>query len=98
MGYQSAPQQQLMWPARFKSTMSGSAAAEGESIASVPKDLFELGKQLERQHEIKENITKAKKDIIEKQSEGLKLALNVSRDKASLNEHIEAMDQELINS
>ena len=92
--------QPTMWPMRFKSSTMSETAPEtsDNSIASVPKDLFELGKQLERQHEIKENIAKAKRDIIEKQSEGLKLALNVSRDQVGLNEHIEAMDQELVNS
>ena len=83
-----------MWPVRQKSSSIG---GEGESIASAPKDLFELGQQLEKQHEIKANIAKVKKEIIQKQSDGLKLALNVSRKKAELGKHIEGMDEKVVN-
>ena len=89
----SPGQTQMMWPMRYKSSMT----EQDSSISSQPKDLFDLGTQLERQQEIKENIIKAKKEIIEKQSEGLNLALKVSREQANLNEHIEGMDVDEVN-
>ena len=75
-------------------------SSEGEegALTSMPKDLFELGQQLEKQHEIKENIAKAKREIVSKQSDGLRLALNVSREKADVDGHIKAMGQRVVNS
>ena len=64
----------------------------------MPKDLFELGQQLEKQHEIKENIARAKREIVSKQSDGLRLALNVSREKAEVDGHIGAMGRREVNS
>ena len=68
-----------MWAIRSKSTMT-SSSQEGESLTSAPRDLFELSVQLERQVDIRENIRLAKIEIVEKQSKGRQLALNVSRE------------------
>ena len=64
---------------RLKSTSTGS------SSAATPSDnVFELGAQLERQSEIIENIKLAKESIVQKQSTGRQLAINVSDEQARL--------------
>jgi len=67
---------------RPKSALTGRAPSKEK-----PKSIFELGAQLERQSEIIQNIKVAKKDILEKQSMGRQLALNVAYRKTDVEEH-----------
>ena len=81
-----------MWSVRSKSSQTQ------ESIATAPRDLFELSEQLERQADIKENIRLAKLDIVEKQSEGRQLALNISRENQELSEHMQVMKDGVVKN
>ena len=68
---------------RLKSTSTG-----GTSATTPSDNVFELGAQLERQSEIIENIRLAKETIVEKQSTGRQLAINVSDEQARLDKHM----------
>lgn len=65
-----------------------SDAATRESSSPAPQSIFELGNQLQKQSDIIESIKTVKKDILQKQSVGRQLALNVADTNANLEEHL----------
>ena len=74
---------------RFKSAAATDSASQ--SSGGAPMDVFELGAQLERQADIIQAIKVAKQDIVEKQSTGRQLALNVADPNAvELKTHMES--------
>lgn len=79
----------------FSMRMKSAPAEGGEAVSSssknmsVPKDMFELSEQLERQAGIIANISGMKKKIIDKQTEGRELAVNVADENLTLEKHLE---------
>ena len=80
------PNQITSLPMRYKSAASGSSPQTGAITSTT--DVFELGVQLERQADIIQNIKNAKKDILEKQTFGRQLALNITDPNADLQSHL----------
>lgn len=68
-----------------KSTLT-SQAAQTEDDNSI----IELGRQLERQGEVIENIKRTKESLLEKQSTGRDLAVKINYPGATLSEHLQA--------